>query len=219
LLFDAREGPNVFNALRPSLNLAYLRPMTPKIARFLLALLLCQSMAAIAWERAGDRSADLALETVPSVDLTRYLGRWYEIAKFPNRFQKQCVADTSAQYSVRADGNIQVLNRCQLANGKMDEAIGVARQLGPANSPKLEVRFAPAWLSFIPAVWGNYWIVDLDPDYQLVAVSEPKREFLWILSRSPKLARDEYFALLARLRAKGLDTNRLETTQQSVSKD
>ncbi|MBL2934476.1 lipocalin, partial [Klebsiella pneumoniae] len=86
-----------------------------------------------------------------------------------------------------------------------DEAIGVAKQVGDARSPKLKVRFAPAWLSFIPAVWGDYWVVDLDEGYQLVAVSEPQREYLWILSRTPQVDAQAYHALLHLLTRHGLD--------------
>jgi apolipoprotein D and lipocalin family protein len=86
----------------------------------------------------------------------------------------------------------------------------MARQVGDTSSPKLEVRFAPAWLSFIPAVWGDYWVIDLDSEYQLVAVSEPRREYLWVLSRSPTVKQEAYAALLERLRRSGFDTSRLE---------
>ena len=155
---------------------------------------------------------DGPLATIPSLDVPRYIGRWYEIAKYPNRFQKRCVGDTTAEYSLQPNGNLQVINRCRMEDGQFDEAIGAARQIGERWSPKLEVRFAPAWLSFIPAVWGNYWVIDLDTDYQLVAVSEPKREYLWILSRSPKVSPDVYDNLLQRLRNKGFDTRKLEMT-------
>lgn len=153
------------------------------------------------------------LLTVPSVDVPRYMGVWYEIAKFPNRFQKMCASNTSAQYSARTDGTVSVRNRCTDADGKISEVEGQARQLGNATSPRLEVRFAPAWLSFLPFVWGDYWVIDLDADYQLVAVSEPKREFLWVLSRTPTVNAKAYDELLARLRAKSLDTSKLERTR------
>jgi apolipoprotein D and lipocalin family protein len=78
----------------------------------------------------------------------------------------------------------------------------------------LQVRFAPAWLSWLPMVWGNYWVIDLDDGYQLVAVSEPKREFLWILSRTPKVSAEAYSALLERLKAQGFDLERLERSRQ-----
>jgi apolipoprotein D and lipocalin family protein len=158
-----------------------------------------------------DRDKDL-LTAIPSLDVPRYIGRWYEIAKYPNRFQKKCVGDTTAEYSRQPSGDLQVINRCRMENGLYDEAIGAARQIGEQSSAKLKVRFAPAWLSFIPAVWGDYWVIELDTDYQLVAVSEPKREYLWILSRSPMLSPDRYERLLQRLRDKGFDTHKLEMT-------
>jgi apolipoprotein D and lipocalin family protein len=152
------------------------------------------------------------LATVAVLDVPRYMGRWYEIAKYPNRFQRKCVADTSAEYKLEPDGRVQVINRCRMENGEWNEAVGMARQVGDTSSPKLEVRFAPAWLSFITAVWGDYWVIDLDPEYQLVAVSEPRREYLWVLSRSPVVSQDALAALLDRLRRLGFDTNRLQLT-------
>jgi len=150
------------------------------------------------------------LNTVPSVDVPRYMGTWYEIAKYPNWFQKKCVSSTSATYSLHADGQVQVLNRCKTANGEWNEALGQARQIGRANSPRLQVRFAPAWLSFIPLVWGNYWIIDLDPQYQWVVVSEPSREYLWVLSRTPELPAATYKSLLDKLAANGFDLQRIQ---------
>lgn len=155
------------------------------------------------------------LQPIESLAVPRYMGTWYEIAKFPNKFQKDCVGDTTASYQLDEDGRVQVVNRCRTADGKTDVAEGVARQLGGATSPKLKVRFAPAVLSFIPMVWGDYWVIDLDKQYQLSAVSEPKREYLWILSRTPQVVPADYDALLARLAAQGLDVSRLERTPQA----
>lgn len=154
------------------------------------------------------------LQAIERLDVERYLGTWFEIAKYPNRFQRQCVADTQAQYRQRDDGQLDVVNRCRQANGELTEAVGRARQLGAADSPRLEVRFAPAWLSWLPMVWGDYWVIDLDPAYRMVAVSEPKREYLWILSRSPAVDPVAYQALLGRLQAKGFDVSKLEPTAQ-----
>jgi apolipoprotein D and lipocalin family protein len=89
--------------------------------------------------------------------------------------------------------------------------------MGAKNSPTLKVRFAPEWLSFLDAVWGNYWVVDIDPAYQLVAVGEPSREFLWVLSRTPTVPAPEYRALLRRLEAQGFDVSKLESTPQAAS--
>lgn len=154
------------------------------------------------------------LTTIAALDVPRYMGRWHEIAKYPNRFQKQCVGSTQAEYSLEPDSRVRVLNRCRVEGGGTQEAIGIARQIGDADSAKLKVRFAPAWLSFLPWVWGDYWVIDLDRDYQLVAVSEPTRQFLWILSRTPTVAPENLNALLHRLRDKGFDIDKLEMTPQ-----
>ena len=150
------------------------------------------------------------LATVASVDLERYMGRWHELARFPNRFQSDCIGPATADYQLQPSGRVQVTNRCPQAGGKVDEAIGEARRLGEAGSAKLEVRFAPAWLSWLPFVWGSYWIIDLDPAYQLAVVSEPKREFLWVLSRQPQVDAATWDALMARLREKGFELSRLQ---------
>ncbi len=154
------------------------------------------------------------LATIARLDVPRYLGTWYEVAKFPNRFQRMCVARTQAVYRRLESGQIEVTNRCQKADGEIAEAVGRARQVGESDSPKLQVRFAPAWLSFLPMVWGNYWVIDLDADYQLAAVSEPQREYLWILSRTPTVEPAVYEALIQRLQTKGFDTRRLEASPQ-----
>ena len=154
------------------------------------------------------------LATIASLDLNRYLGTWYEIAKYPNRFQRACAGDTRAEYRLLPDGRVQVTNRCRNADGGVDAAVGVARQIGAADSPKLKVRFAPAWLSFLPAVWGDYWVIDLDPAYQLAAVSEPRRRYLWILARTPQVDPAAYAALLERLVRQGFDPAKLERTVQ-----
>jgi apolipoprotein D and lipocalin family protein len=159
-------------------------------------------------------AADAPLATIPALDTARYTGTWYEIAKYPNRFQRKCVANTVANYTAQPDGTIRVDNRCAKEGGQVDQAVGQARQLGGATSPTLEVRFAPAWLSVLPFVWGDYWVIDLDPAYTLAAVSEPKREYLWILSRTAKVEPQAYAALLQRLAAKGFDTSKLVVTKQ-----
>lgn len=180
----------------------------------ILATLLALS-AAFTYAAEGATPPVPNLTTIASLDVPRYMGTWYEIAKYPNSFQKKCVADTRADYSVQPEGKVQVINRCRQEDGEMKVAAGAARQVGDTHLPKLEVRFAPAWLSFIPAVWGDYWVIDLDPAYQLVAVSEPTREYLWVLSRTAKVEPAAYDALLARLVSKGFDLKRLVLTRQS----
>jgi len=173
------------------------------------ALLLCALTAL-----SGGAAAENGLPTIAALDVPRYMGTWYEIAKFPNSFQKKCAGGTRADYSLKDDGRVRVINRCRLENGETSEAIGEARQLGAATSPRLEVRFAPEWLSFLPFVWGNYWVIDLDDDYRLAAVSEPTREYLWILARTPQVDAAAYQQLLARLAQKGFDLGKLERTRQ-----
>ncbi len=153
-----------------------------------------------------------AVTTIASLDVPRYMGTWHEIAKFPNRFQAKCVANTRARYLAQADGSVQVLNSCIPADGDTIDALGLAKQIGSATSPKLQVRFAPAWLSWLPMVWGDYWVIDLDADYQLAAVSDAKREYLWVLSRTPQINAKAYDALLERLKAQHFDVQKLERT-------
>ena len=166
----------------------------------------CMSTQAVAHEA--------PLQPIASLDVNRYMGTWYEIAKYPNWFQRKCTRNTQANYQVLGPGKVQVLNRCVTAEGQTIEALGQARQIGAADSPKLEVRFAPEWLSFIPLVWGDYWVIDIDEAYQLVAVSEPKRQYLWVLSRTQEVRPAALDALLARLKSRGFDLNKLETTAQ-----
>ena len=168
----------------------------------------------VAAQTAATPAALPAVTTIAALDVPRYMGTWYEIAKFPNRFQAKCVANTRAQYLAQTDGSLQVLNSCATADGSTIDALGKAIQVGPAISPKLQVRFAPAWLSWLPMVWGDYWVIDLDADYQLAAVSDAKREYLWVLSRTPQVNDQAYDALLERLKAQHFDVQKLERTPQ-----
>ena len=143
------------------------------------------------------------------------MGTWFEIAKYPNWFQRTCASNTKAEYRPQPDGAVQVVNRCTTDSGQVKEAIGTARQIGAANSPKLQVQFTPAWLSFISFLWADYWVIDLDANYQLVAVSEPKREYLGVLSRTSEVNPTAHAALLARLEEQGFDLRKLERTRQA----
>jgi apolipoprotein D and lipocalin family protein len=154
------------------------------------------------------------VQPVAKVELNRYLGKWFEIARFPNRFQDECVANVTAQYDRRADGEIDVINRCREADGKVNEAIGLARIDDTGSNAKLKVRFAPEWLGWLPFLWADYWIVDLADDYSFAAVGGPSRDNLWILSRTPKMSAPAYEALVNRLTAQGFDTSKLVKTRQ-----
>lgn len=156
------------------------------------------------------------LPTVASVDLKRYAGKWFEIARYPNKFQKQCVGNTTATYTLKENGKIAVLNQCLKKNGLVDKAKGEARVADKTTNAKLEVRFAPKFLSFIPAVWGDYWIVYLDDAYENVAVGDPKREYFWILSRKPEMSDRLYQQILRKAETLGFNPARVEKTPQNV---
>ena len=143
------------------------------------------------------------------------MGDWYEIARYPAWFQRKCKDSSRAEYVLKDSGEVQVTNRCRLVNNETSVATAVARQIGGPTSAQLKVRFAPAWLSFLPLVWGDSWVVDLDPEYTLVAISEPRREYLWVLSRTPQVDPARYEALLARLAEQGFDLSKLITTQHT----
>ena len=156
------------------------------------------------------------LRVVPSVDLDRYAGQWYEIARLPNRFQKKCAGEVIAKYTRKPDGNITVLNSCRLDDGSSIQAEGVARLAGNGQpNSVLKVRFAPAILSFLPQVWGDYQIISLSPDYAHALVGDPGREYLWILSRTPRMDNATYDRLVAEASAQGFDARMLQKTRQS----
>jgi apolipoprotein D and lipocalin family protein len=155
------------------------------------------------------------LATVPQVDIMHYGGVWYEIARYPNRFQRQCVGDVTASYRRVATGSIEVVNACRVQDGSREEARGEARPVAAQDFTRLEVRFAPAFLSLLPFVWGDYWIIDLAPDYSYAVIGEPTREYLWILARSPRMDDATLAHLLKRAAAQGYDPARAARTPQS----
>jgi apolipoprotein D and lipocalin family protein len=156
------------------------------------------------------------LDVVSAVDLNKYAGVWYEIARLPNGFQKQCAGDVTATYTLLDDGRIKVVNRCRNEKGEIEEAEGEAKRSGDdAPTAKLKVRFAPAILSFLPFVWGDYWIIVLAPDYSYAVVGDPARKYLWILSRTPVLGESIFKIILDQVKAKGYDLTSLVRTNQS----
>ncbi len=156
-----------------------------------------------------------ALEVVASVELSRYSGKWYEVARLPNRFQSKCAGEVTATYSQLDDGQLKVVNECRQRDGRMARAEGRAR-LADKREPnsKLEVRFAPAWLGWLPVVWGDYWIIALAPDYSYSVVGTPDRKYLWVLSRTPQMDEVVYQRLVEQAAAKGFDVSRLIKTRQ-----
>ena len=162
--------------------------------RLLLSLSLLFPVAAL---------AAAPVRSVEAFDLDRYAGQWHEIAHLPTAFQKKCTADVTARYSLRADGRISVLNRCRTARGEI-EAEGVARRVqGPPG--RLQVRFAPDWLAWLPWTWADYWVIALDPGYQWALIGEPGHEYLWILSRTPTMDAALFESLKQRATDMGYD--------------
>lgn len=135
------------------------------------------------------------------VDISRYLGRWFEIARYDQRFERGCEAAT-ADYSMRADGKIRVLNRCRKEDGKLVEASGIAKVVEPATNAKLKV-------SFFWPFYGEYWVMDRSDDYRWSIVGESSGRYLWILSREPHPGDGQVRQLVNRASELGYDTSML----------
>ena len=151
---------------------------------------------------------------VARVDLERYTGTWYELAKIPNRFQKQCVGGTTATYSLREDGRLDVVNRCRKGNGEIDEARGIAKVVDPETRSRLKVSFFS--ILGIRPFWGDYWILGLGEDYEFAVVGSPDRKYGWVLARNPTPGpevMERAFAILVR---QGYDPGDFETTAQGA---
>jgi apolipoprotein D and lipocalin family protein len=160
--------------------------------KFLSSLVL---VPAVAWLAAC--TTPQPLQTVPGVELNRYYGTWYEIARLPNRFQRKCVADVQATY--RPQGKkVSVLNQCRVADGSIEQADGIAKPVKGSHGAKLRV-------SFFRPFYGDYWILALDPDYRWVLVGEPSRKYAWILARETQLDEVTLRTLLARADALGFE--------------
>ena len=163
---------------------------------------------------AWSQSAALApLAALPSLDVPSYMGIWYQVAWFPNRFQSQCASDTAATYRQLEGGQVEVINRCRLADGRLDDVTGVALpagstlvgdQLQPA---QLEVSFLPRALRWLP-IWGSYWVIQLADDGRYAVVSEAQRQYLWVLSRTPQLLPADQTEIRSRLVQQGFDLSR-----------
>ena len=150
---------------------------------------------------AGAAAAAADLVTVPHVDLSRYVGLWHQIALIPNSFQDQCAGGTTAEYVLRDDGRIDVINSCDKADGARDRADGLARVVDTATNARLEVSFFSIF-GWRP-VWGDYWIIGLDPDYRWAVVGTPSRRYGWVLARTPVLPERDMAAIWSILEANG----------------
>jgi len=153
--------------------------------------------------------AETPVASVARVDLSRYAGKWFEIAAFPMYFQRDCVGDTTAEYALAADGSVSVTNRCRTDSG-FDEAEGKATVVEGSNNARLKV-------SFFWPFRSDYWVIGLDADYRWAVVGNPNRRFLWVLSRTPQLPQESLEAALKAAVDQGYDLKQLRYTPQGGS--
>jgi len=154
-------------------------------------------------------ATQLPLPTVAHVDLDRYAGRWFEIARLPLSWERKCAGEVTATYTLRPDGTVDVLNQCRKADGTMTSSHGSARpERGDASNSRLKVTF------FRP-FYGDYWIIDLDPEYRWALVGTPNRKYLWVLSRTPTLEHEVLERLLQRATELGFRTGEMIFTRQA----
>ncbi len=160
------------------------------------------------------------VESVPQVDAQRYAGTWYELARMPNRFQDQCVGDVTASYRPLADGALEVVNRCREGSSRWSEVAGRAVKADESGSgARWKVSFLPRWLQWLPVARGDYWVVMLDADYRYAVVSEPGRNYLWVLSRLPTMDAATYDSIVNQLKAKGYAVEKLVRTPHRLPTD
>ena len=182
----------------------WLKPMERRI-RFLL-LAFCAMLPALPFRAAADPAP---VRVVSSVDLSRYAGKWYEIARLPNRFQRGCAGDTTASYTLRPDGKITAVNQCRTPEGRLKSTKGTAR-LASGKEPNTKLKVTFFW-----PFHGNYWIIDLDPGYRWAVVGEPDRKYFWILSREKWLDEALFQQILDRAKQQGYDLGPLIRTKQT----
>ncbi len=163
---------------------------------------ICISMVIFAMSCASTNN-NIDTTTVSDLDLNRYLGTWYEIARYDNSFERGLVG-TTANYSLREDGKIKVVNQGyeDSLDGKFSEAIGKAKVPNPEDPAKLKV-------SFFWFFYSDYFVMELDEDYQWAVVGSSSDKYLWILSRTPQMDENVYQDLLQRLSNRGYDTSKL----------
>lgn len=166
----------------------------------------CLALCAAALPQAS--SAAEPVRSVPELDVSRYAGQWYGIAHLPTTFHEDCAGDIATRYSLEGGGRLGVLNTCTTVDGGTKSVQGVAR-LVEDHPGRLETRFAPDWLSWLPWAWADHWVIALDPEYEWAMVGEPDREVLWILAREPTMERARFEALRAHAEAMGYDLSAL----------
>lgn len=150
------------------------------------------------------------LEIVDGFDVKRYAGTWYEIARLPNWFERNCSGNISATYSVQADGTISVSNQCLKKQGGNELANGIALVKDPKSKiGHLRVTFAPKWLRMLPFVWADYCVLYLDDNYKFALIGEPQRKYLWILAREQTIEKAQFDKMLQLALKQGFDLSKL----------
>lgn len=179
----------------------------PPRLRLILALILPCLLPACRTAALPEKSS-APLPVVAKVDLARYAGSWHEVSRLPNFFQKSCVR-SMAEYTLKPDGTVQVRNTCYKAKGRTSGITGTAVPVAGSGNAKLKVKFGGfAALAPVPEE-GNYWIIDLDPQYRWAMVGTPDRKFLWMLARQPSLPFEVYARLKQKAKNLGFEVSKL----------
>ena len=149
------------------------------------------------------------IKPITNFDVNKYLGKWYEIARLPNRFEKKCIVPIMANYSINTEkqNEIIVVNQCNTIQNRMKSATGVAYFDSLTNVGKLKVTFLPKLLRWIPFSYGDYNV--LFTDYNVSMVSSSNHKYLWILSRSTELKKDNLNKILMMAKDQGFDIDKL----------
>ena len=153
-------------------------------------------------------------QTVATMDTAKYMGAWFEVARFANPFQNQCVGKVAANYRLQDNGRIEVTNSCDVANGPREVTMGEVKLGSAGQNTQLRVSFLPKYIRWLPVGWGDYWVIDLASDYRYAVVSDPNRKYLWLLSRTPTLTAADRQAIESKLQAQSYDTRKLVNTPQ-----
>ena len=156
-------------------------------------------------------------KAVDAIDVQKYAGRWYEVARLPMYFQRNCASDVQAKYSLNSDKTIKVRNQCMNKEGKLDVSEGVAYPQNDGNS-QLKVSFLPKGLRWVPFSKGDYWVLRVDEDYQVALVGGPSHRYLWLLSRIPDVDEAVIEDYLNTAKAQGYDLSKLIRTKHIAEK-
>ncbi len=193
------------------------RPESVRWPLVLLGVIAVTGLVACAAKQSRTDYGELPVQE--GVELSRYVGTWYEQARLPNSFQKSCDRNVQAHYTLLPENRVWVVNRCTTESGDIKSTEGVARlaeKPQPPNPARLEVRFAPEWTSWIPMVWGDYWIIRLDESYQYSLVGTPDRKYLWVLTRQKQADPAKIDELLEYARSLGFAVDEvIRTVQES----